>query len=90
MGTTKAEQWAIALDARTLREAHNKLGALMPPPGAALKVQRDFHLASAKAYARVAEVDRDHHHEATYWATRERQKAEEITQRMKREAAKSG
>jgi hypothetical protein len=30
-------------------------------------------------YARVAEVDRGHHHEALYWAKREREKGEAIT-----------
>jgi hypothetical protein len=30
-------------------------------------------------YARIAETDRSHHHEAMYWANREREKGEAIT-----------
>ncbi|WP_374058963.1 AMED_5909 family protein [Saccharomonospora sp. NB11] len=37
-----------------------------------------MHLRSARVYAEVAEIDRAHHHEARYWADRERRKAEEI------------
>lgn len=89
MATTKADRWATAMRAATLREVHDELVSLMPGANSELKAQRDYHLASAKAYARIAEVDRGHHHEATYWANREREKAETITKQMRSKAARS-
>lgn len=70
--------WAAARQATTLKDAHEALGRLMPRPEAPAAIQRDFHQRSAAVYARVAEVDRHHHHEATYWANREREKAEQV------------
>ncbi|EWC62067.1 hypothetical protein UO65_2581 [Actinokineospora spheciospongiae] len=35
-----------------------------------------FFRESARIYAAVAETDRFHHHEALYWATREREHAQ--------------
>ncbi|NGY61632.1 hypothetical protein G7043_22135 [Lentzea sp. NEAU-D13] len=78
----KSEQWAPAQEARTLMEAHDVVGGLMPAPNSAPKVMRDFYVRSAAVYARIAEVDRAHHHEALYWATREREKAEAIDREL--------
>ncbi|GLZ31417.1 hypothetical protein Lesp02_36050 [Lentzea sp. NBRC 105346] len=89
MAANRADRWAVAMQARTLREVHGELTSLLPAPDADLKEQHDYYTASARAYARVAEIDRDHHHEATYWANREREKAEEIGQRMKGKATQS-
>jgi hypothetical protein len=82
MSMTKSEQWVPAQEARTLMEAHDVVGKLMPPPNSAPKVMRDFYVRSAAVYARIAEVDRAHHHEALYWATREREKAEAIDKEL--------
>ncbi|HEU5475821.1 MAG TPA: AMED_5909 family protein [Actinophytocola sp.] len=37
-----------------------------------------YYQRSAAVYDRIAEVDRGHHHEALYWAGRERRKANAI------------
>jgi len=74
----RRDPWAEALNCRTLKDAHEVLGRLVPAPNAAASVFREFYLRSAKVYERVAEVDRHHHHEALYWVTRERALAETI------------
>jgi hypothetical protein len=50
----------------------------VPLCGVEETVWRDYYLRSAAVYRRVAEVDRGHHHEAMYWAMRERLKGEKI------------
>ncbi|MFE2752810.1 AMED_5909 family protein [Actinosynnema sp. NPDC059335] len=72
----KADPWVAAFGVTLLKDAHEALTHLMPAPGASSEVWREFYLRSAEVYARVAEVDRGHHHEALYWAKRERAKAE--------------
>ncbi|NUT51670.1 MAG: hypothetical protein HOV94_30895 [Saccharothrix sp.] len=64
---------------RTLKQAHEILGGLVPSQEASPSRWRRFYLRSAEVYARVAEIDRGHHHEALYWAKREREKGEAIT-----------
>ncbi|SDG80589.1 hypothetical protein SAMN05216553_111340 [Lentzea fradiae] len=71
-------RWGLADQVRTLSEAHDVLSKLMPNPKAAPAVLRDYYLRSAEVYARVAEIDRGHHHEAMYWANREREKGQAI------------
>ncbi|MFJ6669850.1 AMED_5909 family protein [Actinosynnema sp. NPDC091369] len=61
-----------------LKDAHEALTHLMPAPDAPVDAWREFYLRSAEVYGRVAEVDRGHHHEALYWAKRERAKAEGV------------
>ncbi len=39
---------------------------------------REYYRRSAATCARVAEIDRGHHHEALYWADRENRRANEI------------
>lgn len=75
-----ADRWALALESQRLMEAHDVLSRLMPAPDAESSVWREYYQRSATVYERVAEIDRGHHHEALYWATRERQKGEEIEQ----------
>lgn len=75
----KPDRWAVAMAATTLQQAHEVIGGLVPAPDAAPARLRAFYLRSAEVYARVAEVDRGHHHEALYWAKREREKGEAIT-----------
>jgi hypothetical protein len=64
-------------------EAHGAVGRLQPAPDAEPEVRREFHQRSAQVYALIAEIDRGHHHEAMYWANRERAKAEDIGQELR-------
>jgi hypothetical protein len=79
MSAVEAMHWGLAENATTLSEAHDVLSKLMPNPKAAPAVLKDYYLRSAAVYARIAETDRSHHHEAMYWANREREKGEAIT-----------
>ncbi|PSL54265.1 hypothetical protein B0I31_107323 [Saccharothrix carnea] len=78
----KPDPWKEARAVRTLHEAHTALVPVMPAPDAPRKQWRDFYLRSAEVYGRVAEIDRGHHHEALYWAKREREKGEEIARAL--------
>ncbi|MGM1057843.1 AMED_5909 family protein [Saccharothrix sp. Mg75] len=73
-----------------LKDAHEIVGRLMPAPDAEPEVLRDFYLRSAQVYDRVAEVDRGHHHEALYWAKRERSKGERIARVLEMGTAGGG
>ncbi|MBB5806646.1 hypothetical protein F4560_006414 [Saccharothrix ecbatanensis] len=70
--------WRAAWAVTSLKDAHEALVRVMPAPDAEPAVRRAFFLRSAEVYARVAEIDRGHHHEALYWAKREREKGEAI------------
>lgn len=74
------DAWRQAQQAQTLMKAHEALSALMPPPDAPAAVRRAYHQRSSEVYAAIAEIDRGHHHEALYWADRERRKALELDQ----------
>jgi hypothetical protein len=63
---------------RTLTQAHDLLTQERPSPGASAEIWLRYYRRSAAVYAEVAEIDRGHHHEALYWANRERAKAEKI------------
>ncbi|MEU4800729.1 AMED_5909 family protein [Actinosynnema sp. NPDC023587] len=76
--TAKDELWKAARAVTTLKDAHEALTKVMPAPTSDPAVLRDFYLRSAAVYANVAELDRGHHHEALYWASRERAKGEQI------------
>jgi hypothetical protein len=76
--TKSADPWAAAYSVTLLKDAHEALTHLLPAPDARRDVWRKFYLRSAEVYGRVAEVDRGHHHEALYWAKRERAKAEGV------------
>ncbi|WP_245975527.1 AMED_5909 family protein [Amycolatopsis palatopharyngis] len=67
---------------RTLMQAHEVLSSMRPSEDAPLPVWRDYYRRSAATYARIAEIDRGHHHEALYWADRENLKADEISKRL--------
>jgi hypothetical protein len=73
-----ASDWRKALDVRTLWAAHEVLSQLRPKRDAQAGVWLDYYRRSATVYAEVAEVDRGHHHEALYWAARERERASEL------------
>ncbi|MCP2248617.1 AMED_5909 family protein [Lentzea aerocolonigenes] len=78
MAAVELMHWGLAEQVRTLSEAHDVLSKLLPHPKSKPGVLKDYYLRSAAIYARVAETDRSHHHEALYWATREREKGEAI------------
>lgn len=78
----RPDRWAAVRAVTTLKDAHEAVGKLVPAPDAAPEVWREFHQRSAEVYARVAEVDRWHHHEALYWVNRERTRAEEIARSL--------
>jgi hypothetical protein len=66
----------------TLKQAHEVLMRLRPREGASLEAWRGYHERSAALYAEIAEIDRFHHHEALYWAQRERETAQGIAARI--------
>ena len=78
MSAVEVMTWARAEQVTTLSEAHDVLSKLLPNPKTRPEVLKDYYLRSAAIYARVAETDRSHHHEAMYWANREREKGEAI------------
>jgi hypothetical protein len=59
-------------------EAHTLLTSLRPNTTSSPQTWLRFYRHSAAIYAEIAEIDRGHHHEALYWATRERAKADEL------------
>ncbi|MCG8917892.1 hypothetical protein L6E12_19100 [Actinokineospora sp. PR83] len=75
---------------RTLAEAHALLSPLCPDPSRPLAERLAFYRRSAQVYERIAEIDRAHHHEALYWVSRERAKAEEIEGRIRQQREVSG
>jgi hypothetical protein len=70
----------------TLRAAHELIPRLMPDPKAPLTEWVAFRRRSAAIYARVADVDRGHHHEALYWAERELAVAQELAEQITTQA----
>jgi hypothetical protein len=74
----QAAQWPDVQACRTLFQVHEALVRLRPPQGADAVRWRNYRLRSAAAYERIADIDRGHHHEALYWAQRERKQANEI------------
>ena len=78
MSAVEVMTWVRAEQVTTLSEAHDVLSKLLPNPKSKPEVLKDYYLRAAAIYARVAETDRGHHHEAMYWANREREKGEAI------------
>jgi hypothetical protein len=70
-----------------LRQAHVVLSRERPAVEAKPEVWLDYYRRSAAVYAEVAEIDRWHHHEALYWAAREKRKAREIEDQLRRSTA---
>lgn len=70
--------WQEVQACKTLFQLHELLVRLRPPAGADEVRWRSFRLRSAAAYERIADVDRGHHHEALYWASRERKQANDL------------
>jgi hypothetical protein len=69
----------------TLMQAHELLTRLRPGPSASPKTWLSYYQRSAAVYAEVAETDRGHHHEALYWAQRERAKANTLARNISRQ-----
>jgi len=63
---------------RTLMQAHAALVHIRPSRDAPLEQWCAYYQRSAMLYLEIAEVDRGHHHEALYWAEREREKARKV------------
>lgn len=63
---------------QTLMQAHELLSRMRPSSSASADLWLKYYRRSAAVYAEVAEIDRGHHHEAMYWATRERDKANKL------------
>ena len=63
---------------QTLMQAHELLSHMRPSKTASRETWLRYYRRSAAAYADVAEIDRGHHHEALYWANRERAKANHL------------
>lgn len=63
---------------RTLMQAHAMLSQQQPKKDAPSGEWLAYYRRCAAVYAEIAEVDRGHHHEALYWAARERRKADDI------------
>jgi hypothetical protein len=83
MPAAEVVHWGMADQVTTLSEAHDVLSKLLPNRKSKPQVLKDYYLRSAEVYARVAEIDRAHHHEALYWANREREKGEAIKTRKR-------
>lgn len=69
---------------KTLSGAHAQMAKERPKADAPLVDWLRFYRRSAAVYAEVAEIDRGHHHEAMYWATRERERANDVQDRIDR------
>jgi hypothetical protein len=78
MGVVSTKQQGPSESPQTLMQAHDMLTRVRPGADESAEVWLRYYRHSAAVYAEVAEVDRGHHHEAMYWVTRERAKAEAI------------
>ncbi|MGW5053146.1 AMED_5909 family protein [Actinokineospora sp. NPDC004072] len=66
-------------EVRTLADAHRALEGLQPRSDAPAKAWEAWYREASRVYAAVAELDKNHHHEAlSYWSNRTRQIADEI------------
>jgi hypothetical protein len=63
----------------TLQGAHERVHREWPGNGASVSDLLAYHRRAAALYADVAEIDRDHHHEALYWAQQERETVQSMT-----------
>ncbi|WP_233573995.1 AMED_5909 family protein [Amycolatopsis panacis] len=75
-------------DPTTLREAHDSAMKRRPAADAGTATWLTFHRENARMYRAVADTDRWHHHEATYWANREDAEAERLASLSPEESPK--
>jgi hypothetical protein len=54
-------------------QAYAALVRIRSSRDAPLEQWRTYYQCSARPYSEIAEIDRGHHHEALYWAEREKQ-----------------
>ncbi|MFL6143666.1 MAG: AMED_5909 family protein [Labedaea sp.] len=73
-----ASAWDEVAACKTLFQVHEALVRLRPTDRADAARWQAYRLRCAAAYDRIADIDRGHHHEALYWAQRERKHANEI------------
>ncbi|WP_328603102.1 hypothetical protein OG943_23755 [Amycolatopsis sp. NBC_00345] len=71
---------------QTLWAAHEVVSRRRPARDANQAAWLGFHLANARMYEYVSDVDRGHHHEALYWADYERRKADTVSSSRSEEA----
>jgi hypothetical protein len=62
-------------DISTLGQAHDALRRQWPGRFASDAAWLAYHERAAGLYAHIARVDADHHHEALFWASQERESA---------------
>ncbi|RZS37836.1 hypothetical protein EV193_105396 [Herbihabitans rhizosphaerae] len=72
------ERWRELDRVDTLAAVHELLGQLRPRRSAPRSELVAYLRKSAAVYAKVAEIDRDHHYEALYFAGRDRERAEAL------------
>jgi hypothetical protein len=65
----------------TLRQAEELLIREWPGLSATGVAWLAYHQRAAELYAHIADVDRDHHHEALFLAAQERESARALTER---------
>lgn len=75
---------------KSLMEAHLLLSHMRPAVGAPREKWLAFYRRSAQVYLEMAEIDRGHHHEAMYWAARERAKANKLQAEIDQDPAPAG
>ncbi len=80
MITTTSSASAVRSGVRTLRAAHEVVNRRWPGRDASDSAWLDYHQPAAALYDAVAETDREHHHEALYWAHQERAAARLVGQ----------
>lgn len=80
MGASKqaAGAWQEVESCQTLGQLHEVLVRLRPARSADAATWEVYYRRSSVAYERIAEIDRGHHHEALYWAGRERRKGNAV------------
>ncbi|WP_436502176.1 AMED_5909 family protein [Actinokineospora sp. HUAS TT18] len=66
------------------RPSQRAVSADRPPRDAPPSDWLTYHRRNAAVYAEIAEIDRGHHHEAIYWANRERARADEVQHELDR------
>lgn len=75
---TKRRSSSGAPAPKTLMQAHELLTHMRPGQAASPETWLRYYRRSVALYAEIAEIDRGHHHEALYWANRERAKANHL------------
>lgn len=67
---------------QTLQEAHDELRRTRPRAEVSSNEWLAFHRQAERLYQRIAKVDRDHHHEALYFAGAAKASADLLAEQM--------